>query len=125
VSTIPTEPSYKDAKAQAKAAKAYAKAQRPFYRKKRFIVPAALIAVVVIAMAMSGGGSDNGSVVNESGSAASDNGAAQTGSADKPYKIGNTVELEGTQYTVTAAKTASSVGGEFGEKADGTLSWST
>lgn len=33
-----------DPKAQAKADKAYRKAQRPFYKKKRFIIPAALLA---------------------------------------------------------------------------------
>lgn len=45
-----------DPKAAAKAAKAYAKASRPFYKKKRVILPAALVAVVAIST--SGGGSD-------------------------------------------------------------------
>lgn len=38
----------KDARAQAKAAKAYAKAQRPFWKKKRYIIPVLLIALIVV-----------------------------------------------------------------------------
>jgi hypothetical protein len=52
------QPSHKDAKAQAKAAKAYAKAQRPFYKKKRFIFPAAVVAVFLMVQATNGGGDD-------------------------------------------------------------------
>ena len=44
-------------KAAAKAAKAYAKANRPAYKKKRFIIPAA-IAAIAIASSAGGGGSD-------------------------------------------------------------------
>ena len=125
--TEPTQPSYKDAKAQAKAAKAYAKAQRPFYKKKRIIVPAAVLGIVVVAVASnSGGGSDNGSVVSDKGATSSQvksgSGApakSEAGSADNPYKAGQTVQLEGTQYTVTGTTTQSTVGGAFGEKADG------
>jgi hypothetical protein len=39
---------YRDAKANAKAAKAYAKAQRPWFKKKRFIIPLALVALMGI-----------------------------------------------------------------------------
>lgn len=113
--TTPTEPSYKDAKAQAKAAKAYAKAQRPFYKKKRVILPAAILAVVAVAAA-SGGGESNGTAVSEHGSKSS---STKGGSEAKSFKVGQTVELEGTQYTVTGASTQGSVGGQFGEKADG------
>jgi hypothetical protein len=116
MTTTPTQPSYKDAKAQAKAAKAYAKAQRPFYKKKRFIFPVAIVAIIIISMAMSGGSKDTGTVVKNSGASVSD---AQAGSDDKAYKIGQTIELEGTQYTVTKATTQPRVGGAFGEKADG------
>jgi ABC-type lipoprotein release transport system permease subunit len=45
-------------KAEAKAAKAYAKAMRPSYKKKRFIVPLGLVALTIAGTAMSGG-SDN------------------------------------------------------------------
>jgi hypothetical protein len=49
------QPSYKDAKAQAKAAKAYAKATRPFYKKKRFIFLGVVVAVVMVSVASGGG----------------------------------------------------------------------
>lgn len=41
-------------KAAAKAAKAYAKATRPWFKKKRFIIPIALVALAVIVPAMGG-----------------------------------------------------------------------
>ena len=44
-------------KSAAKAAKAFAKASRPAYKKKRFIIPAA-IAAIAIASSAGGGGSD-------------------------------------------------------------------
>lgn len=43
-------------KAAAKAAKAYAKATRPWFKKKRFIIPAALVGLMVIGSALGGGG---------------------------------------------------------------------
>lgn len=43
-------------KAEAKAAKAYAKATRPWYKKKRFIVPLCLVALTIAGTAMSGSG---------------------------------------------------------------------
>lgn len=46
------------------AAKAYAKATRPWYKKKRFIIPIALVAIIAIATATSGGGSDGGNNKN-------------------------------------------------------------
>lgn len=48
----------RDAKAQAHAEKAYRKAQRPFYKKKRFIIPAVLAVIVIISVATRGGSSD-------------------------------------------------------------------
>ena len=38
----------RDARAQAHAEKAYRKAQRPFYAKKRFIIPAVLAVIVIV-----------------------------------------------------------------------------
>ena len=46
-----------EAKAQAKAAKAYAKAQRPWFKKKRFIGLGVLVLIVIAIIANSGGGS--------------------------------------------------------------------
>ena len=53
----------RDARARAKADKAYAKARRPWYKKKRFILPLALIVliVIIIAATMAGGGGNNDS----------------------------------------------------------------
>lgn len=45
----------RDARARAKADKAYAKASRPWFKKKRVILPAALLALIVLASAFSGG----------------------------------------------------------------------
>lgn len=60
----------KSAKAQAKAEKAYAKASRPFYKKKRFILLAviALIVIIVIASNSGGGGSSSSSASSGGGS---------------------------------------------------------
>lgn len=59
-----SSPSARDAKAQVKAAKAYAKAQRPFYKKKRFILPAALVALIVMVQATSGAGDEEPAVAS-------------------------------------------------------------
>lgn len=115
-----TEPSYKDAKAQAKAAKAYAKAQRPFYKKKRVLIPAAILGVVVIMQGASGGESGEATAVEDKGAASSGKDAGSPAQSDeKTFAVGQTVELEGTRYTVTGVSTQGNVGGQFGEKADG------
>lgn len=111
-------------KAAAKAAKAYAKASRPWYRKKRWWVLAAVAVIVVIASTTSGGGSSDGpkKVDNATGSTAT-GGAAKGGDAagteKNPVKVGETVELAGTRYTVKKVATTTNVGGQFGAKADG------
>lgn len=48
-------PSYQDSRVQAKAASAQAKALRPWYRKKRFILPSLVLLVIIVAVAASGG----------------------------------------------------------------------
>lgn len=45
---VPTSDSPQDARARAKADKAYAKATRPWFKKKRFIIPILLILIIVI-----------------------------------------------------------------------------
>ena len=55
----PQQPGFdnpRDAKAQAKAEKAYRKAQRPWYQKKRFLVPIGLVVLLVLVSALNGGG---------------------------------------------------------------------
>jgi Domain of unknown function (DUF4352) len=72
----PVDPK-REAKAQAQADKAYKKATRPWYKKKRFIFPLALVALIVVITAMSGaGGGDNtanNSETNTDNPAAEDN----------------------------------------------------
>jgi hypothetical protein len=49
-----------EAKARAKAEKAYRKASRPWYKKKRFLLPLALVAIIVIvSVSNTGGGGDD------------------------------------------------------------------
>jgi len=124
-----------DPKAAAKAAKAYAKASRPWWKKKRFILLAVIVVIVVIAAA-SGGGSDKKDgpekVAISPGSSGADNGGGDKSGGDKssgdgtagtksnPIKVGETVKLEGTQYTVRRVRKTPSVGGEFSkQKANG------
>lgn len=66
VNQTPENPtSHKDAKAQAKAAQAYAKAQRPAYKKKRVIIPAILAVLILFGAVAGGGGSEDAPVANE------------------------------------------------------------
>ncbi|WP_313407655.1 hypothetical protein [Aeromicrobium sp.] len=65
-------------KAAAKAAKAYAKATRPWFKKKRFIIPIALVALAVISPAL--GGEDDETAAQES---KSDTSAASTPAAQE------------------------------------------
>ncbi len=72
--TIPPAPQFADsksAKAQAKAEKAYRKASRPFYAKKRFILLAVIALIVIIVVATSGGGDESGSSASSPGGGAS------------------------------------------------------
>ena len=70
-----------DPKAAAKAEKAYRKAQRPFYKKKRVLIPAAFLALIGFSAA-AGGGDDGGG----SDTVATDSGSGDTAEApaDKP-----------------------------------------
>jgi hypothetical protein len=56
------------AKAEAKAAKAKAKALRPWFKKKRFIVPIALVVVIALSQAVTGGGSEKGTETEDNSS---------------------------------------------------------
>lgn len=116
-------------KAAAKAAKAYAKASRPWFKKKRYILLIAIAVIAIIAAASGGGSSDDGpKAVDSQGS--TDNGSkggapkkddkAKVGEEGNPAKVGQTIELEGTRYTVKGAHTANQVGSQYmPEKADG------
>jgi hypothetical protein len=77
----------KSAKAEAQAAKARAKAMRPWYAKKRLWLAAAVIVVIAVAIASSGGGKNEAS---GDSSAGSDNGiSAGLGSQDASGDVTN------------------------------------
>jgi hypothetical protein len=144
VTATPTAPNpagfdQNNPKAAAKAAKAYAKATRPWFKKKRWWL-VGLIAIIVIASVAGGGGSkDNGPKLVDDKTATSTNDTskaadtakaaaekpepAKVGTKANPVPLGKTVELEGTRYTVNAVKKSATAGdNEFlQEKADGTF----
>src|SRR3954465_3654676 len=66
----------KSAKAQAKAEKAYRKASRPFYKKKRFILLAVIALIVIIVVASNSGGDSDPSSAGGGGSSAGDSAKA-------------------------------------------------
>lgn len=116
-----------EAKAQAKAAKAHAKALRPWFKKKRVIVPTALLALVaVIGVANAGGGDSatSNSVTTTDGARAQGNAG---GKKDSPAKkeaaahVGDQVRSGDMVFTITKVRTGvKSVGDEYlGEKAQG------
>lgn len=122
--------SYRDAKAQVKAAKAYAKAQRPWYKKKRFMIPLVLAVIVVIASVSSQGSDDATTTADSSsdtGSSATSDIQSQDKSAEEEAKedaaagIGDKVRDGKFQFTVTKVKTGIAQVGDdtFGQKAQG------
>lgn len=113
----------KDAKAQAKASKAHAKALRPWYKKKRFMIPLALVLLVVVisAAGAGGGGDDDEPTAVDAGVDAGGSGeeapeepeAGKAGSLypdrpdqqgeDQEVAVGESVRLSGYTATVTGA----------------------
>jgi hypothetical protein len=123
-----------EVKAQAAALKAQAKAMRPWFKKKRFIIPIVLAALFGLMAITGGGGSDTDTSVNDEPAAtesASDD-APATGSAagtdtrrqglyperadiqsdDHEANLGESVRLSGYTATVTGAEIATP---EFGD----------
>lgn len=96
--------SKQEAKARAKADKAYRKASRPFYKKKRVLLPLALVGLMVLIVATSSGG----------GSEDPDTVAASTACEGKTYPdqqqedicadASNTVKFEDVTVTATPFK---------------------
>jgi hypothetical protein len=70
-----------DPKATAKAAKAYAKASRPWYKKKRWIALIAVVLIIIIAVAAGGGGSSDDSSGDDKGKDATN---SQSGDGKAP-----------------------------------------
>ena len=74
----------RDARAEAAAAKAYAKAQRPFYKKKRVIIPAVLVVLAAGGAASGGTEEETGNDrVAKDDSSKKDSGAAAEPRSDK------------------------------------------
>jgi hypothetical protein len=84
----------KSAKAQAKAEKAYRKASRPFYKKKRFILLAVIALIIIIVVASNSGG-DSGS------SSSSGGGGSSSGDAAKAVGLNQAVRDGKFEFTVT------------------------
>ena len=84
----------KEANAEAKAAKAKAKAMRPWFKKKRIILPLALVLIVGISMATGGGD-------NSSTSSTSSESSEETTQEESMAKIGDTVTDGDWSYVVT------------------------
>lgn len=117
----PASASPRDAKAQAKADKAYRKASRPWFKKKRVIVPLALLLVIIMSQ-LAGGGGDKaatpGTATDTSQSKVEDSPKAVK-AAPKPAAvaagIGSKV-LDGKyEFVVTGVeRPGKSIAGEFG-----------
>lgn len=56
----PANETKRDGKARAKGEKAYRKAQRPWYKKKRFLIPLILVLIIALAGAFAGGDDEPG-----------------------------------------------------------------
>lgn len=96
----------REARAQASAEKAYRKAQRPWFRKKRFIIPLALIALIAVGSALGGGGG-GGTTTAPGGSAAAQDPSAPPAfpgatSDDVVAQAGEAVDVDGLTVTATA-----------------------
>lgn len=127
--TPPTPPTFsnsKEAKAQAKATKAHAKALRPWFKKKRWIISIGFVLLVIIA-GVAGSSSDTtdngGSASSSSSSSSNDSGGGSDEKDDETTgTVGEPVTNAGMTYEVTSARSASTIGDTtygLGAEADG------
>jgi hypothetical protein len=112
----------KAAQAEAKAAAAKAKALRPWFKKKRFIVPLALVVLIGISNSMNGGSSDE--VATDTSSQTDTSGAAEseeTTVEESAPGIGSSVVAGNFTFTVNSLECGiTGVGSDsFGQKAQG------
>lgn len=96
------------ARADAAAEKARLKAMRPWYQKKRFIIPLVLVVLLVIGALASGGGDDATETVSGGGGGSGAEskrfpGRADVKKNDKERDVGQPAELSGFTATVTTA----------------------
>lgn len=99
----------KAAKASVAAEKARDKAMRPWYKKKRFLLPLIAIAIAVVSSVASSGGDDASDVATNTTEAPGGGNALFPGrpdvkKADHERNVGQAAELSG--YTVTVVKAA-------------------
>ena len=120
--TPPPPPQFADpksAKAQTKAEKAYRKASRPFYRKKRFILPAVIALIVIIVTATSSGGeSGSSSSSSDGGSSSTEGGSSENAvSLNQPARDGRfeftVTGLDCSQNTIGEAPASKTAQGTF------------
>lgn len=110
--------SAKEAKARAKGEKAYAKASRPWYKKKRFILPLATLVIIIIAVVATAGG--DGTDVADPGGDGGD--AAQGGEGEATTTgIGSPARDGRFEFTVNSFECGETTVGEepFQEEAQG------
>lgn len=86
---------HRAAKADAKAAKAREKAMRPWFKKKRFILPIILFVLVVAIVASSGGSDDSTTdVASDAGSQAAEDTGSQSQAVDAEGSEADDVAVE-------------------------------
>ena len=124
---------HRNPKAEAKASKAYAKAMRPWYKKKRVLIPAGLVALAMVGGATSSPnpGTSTTAVADAQVATSSEQATKSekkdksekksAKSGEKVAKVGQTVTNAGTTYKVTTAKTTKEIGDPdlLGARADG------
>jgi hypothetical protein len=117
-----------DPKAAAKAAKAYAKASRPWYKKKRWIGTIVIVAFIAIAAASGGGSSDDDSLKSSSDSTSTNtksdskqsknDSSGKVGSKGNPAPRGTAVQNKSAKYTIDNVEVRDSLG-QFADKPSG------
>lgn len=74
----------REAAAEAKASKARAKAMRPWFKKKRFVLPLALLLIVIIGVVAGGGSDDTGTTETAAAGDSSDGPRTRSGNETNP-----------------------------------------
>lgn len=105
----------KEAKAEAKAEKAHQKAMRPWYKKKRYVIPLAILVIIVVA-SIAGGGGDTGTEVADDTTDEQQQTDAEDGGDEGAERIGmNEAARDGQfEFTVTSFECGITSVGEEG-----------
>ncbi len=106
-------------RAEAAARKAYAKANRPWYKKKRWIGAIIIVIIIVLRAWAAEVAATTRRRSTRPATPSTPRKDDKVGTKSNPVAIGETIELQGTRYTVKSAKTAPTVGGEFLEEKAG------